>query len=101
MNTNRPHSLTDAMQDIQVRGRHGVCATGIDRRMQRFDAAIRLMEEGRWEQAFTRLAELADAEHPEAARVALMLVRHGSRLFGGTFLANASQRQSWQRAGDL
>ena len=71
-----------------------------DRSSQRFDEAMTLMEDGRWQQAFARLAELADAGHPQAARIAMLYVQRGTSLFGGHFSASARQREFWQRASD-
>ncbi len=65
-----------------------------------FDEAMRLIEHGRWQPAFTRLAALADAGHPQAARIAMIFVRRGASLFGGRFTATARQREGWQRAGE-
>lgn len=67
---------------------------------QRFDGLMQLLQRGRWQQAFTGLAELADTGHPQAARLALMFAKRGSSLFGGTYPANTTQRQRWMRAGD-
>lgn len=69
-------------------------------RARRFDEAMRLMEDGHWSLAFTRLAALADADHPQAARIALLFVRRGALLFGGTFGASPQQRERWARAID-
>jgi hypothetical protein len=68
-------------------------------RAQRFDEAMLLMEDGRWQSAFTRLAALADTGHPQAARIATVFVQRGALLFGGSFVASARQRECWQRAG--
>lgn len=48
-----------------------------------------------WERAFEAFAQLADAGHPEAARIALLMRAHGPRLFGHTFVAGLEQRQRW------
>ena len=69
-------------------------------RAHRFDDAMRLMEDGRWQTAFTLLAQLADAGHPQAARIALLFVRRGALLFGGHYCASAPQRERWERAID-
>ena len=65
----------------------------------RLDEALRLMHQGRWRPAFDRLAELADAGQPQAARIALLFVWRGTSLFGGNFHASAVQRECWRRAG--
>ena len=69
-------------------------------RSTHFDEATRLMEDGRWQQAFTRLAASADAGQPQAARIALLFVRRGAWLFGGSYHASAQQRECWQRCSD-
>lgn len=101
MSHGQSRSFAEAMHGIAGIESHGTSAAGIDKRTSRFDQAIGLMEGGRWQQAFTLLAELADAGHPQAARIALLFVRRGSLLFGGTYRAHADQRQCWQRASDI
>ena len=65
-------------------------------RTRRFEDAIQLLEEGLWQESFSQLAELADAGHPQAARIALLLVARGSVLFGGSFMATQTQRRAWR-----
>ncbi len=98
MSTHQFH--TDAIRGMRVASRDASHAIGASEKAQRFGEAMRLMEDGRWRQAFAHLAELADAGQPQAARIALLLVRRGTLLFGGTFNASAQQRASWQRASD-
>ncbi|WP_458237171.1 hypothetical protein [Pseudomonas sp. P5_A2_2] len=100
MNTNESYSYADARRGLWRAHRDASPATGASQRARHFGEAMRLLEDGRWQQAFTRLAELADAGHPVAARIALLLVRRGTRLFGGSFRASAQQLASWQRAND-
>ncbi len=45
--------------------------------------------------AFQVLARLADAGHPEAARIALLMCVHGARLFRGTCTASDERRRAW------
>ena len=63
-----------------------------------FAEAMALLEDGRWQHAFMRFAELGDAGHPPAARIALLMVRSGTRLFGGSYRASVRQLEAWQRA---
>jgi hypothetical protein len=77
----------------------GVGGLGADR-SARFDVALRLIEDGRWQAAFTGLVQLADDGHPQAARIALVFAQRGTSLFGGQFPASARQRERWQRAGE-
>ncbi len=100
MNTNESYSYADARRGVWRAHRDASRTTRPGERARRFGEAMHLMEDGRWQQAFTRLAELADAGHPVAARIALLLVRRGTRLFGGSFGASAQQLASWQRASD-
>ena len=60
-----------------------------------FDAAMLHLERCQWPQAFQRFAALADAGHDRAARIALLMQAHGTRLFGGRFSADASRRERW------
>jgi hypothetical protein len=100
MITNESYSYTDARRRVSLAKRDASLAVPSSERARCFGEAMRLMEDGRWQHAFTRLAELADVGHPLAARIALLLVRRGTRLFGGTFNASARQLVSWQRASD-
>jgi len=100
MSTSLFHSFVVAMDRIHARGRSAAHLTVIDEREQRLAEAMRLLESGQWQRAFKSLAGLADAGHPQAARVALLLVRRGSRLFGGSFRAGTQQQQCWMQASD-
>lgn len=61
-----------------------------------FDAAMAQYETGHHAQAYAQLARLADAGHPEAARIAWLMQRHGERLYGQRFEATPLQQLSWQ-----
>ena len=61
-----------------------------------FDRAIEHFSHGRLPAAFEELVGLADAGHPEAARIALLMATRGPRLFGQGFPASPSQRARWQ-----
>ncbi len=69
-------------------------------RVERFERALALMQDGCWQEAFDALAALADDGHAQSARLALLFVRRGSRLFGGGYAASAAQRQAWAKASD-
>lgn len=69
-------------------------------RIQRFEQAIELMQGGRWQDAFVALGELADEGHAQAARLALLFVHRGARLFGGSYQASGSRREAWLQASD-
>ena len=55
---------------------------------------------GNWAAAFHELKRMADAGHPQAARIALMMNAHGPRLFGGSFLITPVQRRCWRTSAD-
>jgi hypothetical protein len=62
-----------------------------------FDAALIDYERNHWPQAFAALARLADAGHPEAARIAWQMWRYGGALYRHDFAASARQVQAWSR----
>lgn len=66
----------------------------------RFGRAIECLEEGDTAAAFAELSELASQGHAPSARIALMLARRGTSLFGGSFSATAAEQAQWQRCGD-
>ena len=59
---------------------------------------MQLLESGCWQASFLSLAELADEGHAQAARIALVFVKRGTSLFGGTFRATEQQRSRWEQA---
>ena len=65
-----------------------------------FDRAIDHFEHGRWSEAFDALVPLAESGDREAARIALLMAVRGRRLFGQTFAATPSQRESWREVAD-
>jgi hypothetical protein len=65
-----------------------------------FDEALLLMANGHWQASFDRLAVLAESGHAQAARIALLFVKRGTSLFGGTYQATPGQRNCWQRVSD-
>jgi hypothetical protein len=89
----------------QVERRRLVAAQSGPRRRQtdavslRFDEAMRLATQEQWAPAFEALASLANAGHPASARMALMLARRGTALFGGRFAATGQEMQHWQLIG--
>jgi hypothetical protein len=60
-----------------------------------FAEAMRDYEDCRWQEAFTRFAELAHRGHGEAARMAWQMWRYGPELFGMDFRVDAALRQRW------
>lgn len=62
---------------------------------QAYQAALQLYERNHWQEAYAALALLADAGHPEAARMALQMQRHGPVLYGMRFEASPIMRARW------
>ena len=52
-------------------------------------------EDGRYRQAFDAFTRLADHGDAEAARLAILMARYGSRLYGEEFVVTASQSRQW------
>jgi hypothetical protein len=93
-------SFTDTLDGVRIGGPGASAADRGAERARHFDEAIRLMQNGRWRASSIRLAALADGGHPQAARIAMLFVRRGTSLFGGSFHATAQQRDRWQRSSD-
>ena len=100
MNTHQSYPYAEARRGVWFGERAAPPAMRAGERARRFGRAMRLLEDGHWQHAFTQLAELADVGHPVAARIALLLARRGTRLFGGSFCASAQQLLAWQRVSD-
>jgi hypothetical protein len=100
MSTTPSTSFRDAMPGMRIARPDGSQAMRANEQAKGFYEAMRLMEAGRFEAAFVRLARLADSGHPQAARIALLFVKRGTSLFGGTFQASTKQRGDWQLASD-
>jgi len=64
-------------------------------RDERFDAAVRLYRDGHWELAFASLSTLADQGHAPAAKLALLMLRYGTALYGANFPARPVQIARW------
>ena len=60
-----------------------------------FDVALQHLERCQWPLAYQQFAVLADAGHGQAARIALLMQALGTRVFGGRYPAQASQRNRW------
>lgn len=60
-----------------------------------FNEAMDLYSLGKWAAAYGRFASLADQGHAEAARIALLMLRHGSRLYGHDWGASQPQINQW------
>jgi hypothetical protein len=61
-----------------------------------FEAAQAHYEAGRYAQAYALFAELADCGHREAARIALLMRRFGTQLYGVPFEASPPRLARWQ-----
>jgi hypothetical protein len=71
-----------------------------------FNEAMDLYSVGKWAGAYGRFAALADQGHAEAARIAILMLRYGSRLYGHDWGASQPQINQWmklalQRMDDL
>jgi hypothetical protein len=60
-----------------------------------FENAMALYRSGKWAGAYGRFCNLADAGHSEAARIALFMLRYGTRLYGSGWTASESQINGW------
>lgn len=60
-----------------------------------FDAAMAEYTQQNYVWAFKALARLADGGHRPAARIALLMVAHGTRLYGHHFEVSAASRRRW------
>jgi hypothetical protein len=60
-----------------------------------FDLAMQAYTRQHFREAFDGLARLADQGHRDAARIALLMVSHGARLFGQRFEIAPPQRERW------
>jgi hypothetical protein len=60
-----------------------------------FDRAMDDYVAQHFDAAFDGFAQLADSGHREAARIALLMRAHGTRLYGRSFRVDAARRQRW------
>ncbi len=60
-----------------------------------FDSAMEAYAHQHFRDAFDGLARLADGGHADAARIALLMVVHGPRLFSQRFEIAPARRQQW------
>ena len=75
-----------------------VTATGAEpARSEGMSEALQLYREGRYSAAYGRFLKLADAGHADAARIAMMMLRHGRDLYGTEWSAAPSQIAQWER----
>lgn len=66
-----------------------------------FNEAMELYSVGRWSAAYGRFAALADQGHAESARIALLMLRYGSRLYGRDWGASQPQINQWMALAPL
>ena len=62
------------------------------------DTAREAYQQGRWEAAYAAFSALADRGDAEAARIALLMHRHGQPLYRVALAARPEQRLQWQTA---
>lgn len=65
-------------------------------RASAFDQALTEYTQLHYHAAFDALARLADRGHPDAARIALQMSEHGTRLYGGCYGASDATRKRWR-----
>lgn len=63
----------------------------------RFSEALDLYSVGKWSGAYGRFAALADQGHAESARIALLMLRYGSQLYGHGWGASQPQINQWMK----
>ena len=93
------HHVINPSATALVLGTAAVFGDAEDRANEAFLAAVRLYEDGHWKFAFDRLSGLADRGHAPAAKLALLMLRYGSTLYGTThgnsFSAKPAQVAKW------
>jgi len=62
--------------------------------------ALEFYGDGHWSAAFGRFAALAERGHPDAARIALMMVRYGPELYRSAWTVTPGQLVRWQEAAE-
>jgi hypothetical protein len=63
----------------------------------RFADAMQLYRDGRWSAAYGRFLVLADRGNIDAARIALLMLRHGREMYDTDWTAAPSQVADWER----
>lgn len=61
----------------------------------RFEQAQEAYARNHWAEAYQAYGQLAEQGHADAARIALQMWRHGTRLFGIDLQADERQLQRW------
>lgn len=64
-------------------------------RAEAFEDALELYSQAKWSAAYRRFAGLADEGDAEAAGIALLMLRYGTRLYGHEWGASQSQIDHW------
>jgi hypothetical protein len=62
-----------------------------------FEEAMTHYKQGKWSGAYGRFAALADHGHAEAARIALLMLRHGPQMYGSDWGASQPQINQWTK----
>ena len=63
--------------------------------------AVQLLHDGRPAEAYGRIMGLANAGHPDSARLALTMCRHGLRLYGRDWDCAPFEMEAWARHAGL
>lgn len=62
-----------------------------------FSEAMAHYKAGKWPGAYGRFAALADHGNAEAARIALIMLRHGAQMYGSAWGASQPQIEQWTK----
>jgi hypothetical protein len=92
MNLLREFARTLCVASLAVTATTSAIAAADD---ERFVVALQLYHDGHYSAAYGRLVALADGGHADAARIALLMVRFGRRLYDCEWSASASQIEYW------
>jgi hypothetical protein len=60
-----------------------------------FSEVLKLYHQAKFAGAYGRFCALADRGHPEAARIALFMLRYGKELYGSDWSASQGQIDGW------
>lgn len=84
-----------AMAAATLTGLAGAQEAGVATTASLFEIAATDYERNHWHEAFAGFCMLADRGEPEAARIAVLMWRHGPLLYRTSFVARPEQLQRW------
>lgn len=62
-----------------------------------YEQSVKLLQDGRRAEAYGRIVALANAGHPDAARLAITMCRHGLQLYGSDWDCAVTELEDWAR----